>query len=62
MPQRKDLYFCYDYNLSHYLRITKQCEFLTIAKHPKTLRTFTLFNQSSMLSAAINEYRQLNTN
>lgn len=57
MDVRKEVFFCYDLDLSDYLRANKQ-PYYTIASNPKTQRIFTLFKQTSDLSYYINSYKQ----
>lgn len=53
-------FFCYDSKLFKWLRYEKSISFLFKAKHEQTLKSFWLFERTEELTAAIDQYKQLN--
>ena len=56
---KQNLFFCYDIKLFKYIKNVKGIDYLSVAKHPKTDKLFSIFYKSNELQAAINEYREL---
>jgi hypothetical protein len=52
-------FFCYDSELSRYLKFEKGFSFITSALHPKSIRLFYLYKRDDKLNEAINEYMQM---
>ena len=56
----KDKYFfCYNRNLSNFLRKEKEIRYITHAIHPKTKQDFYLFEYNDRLNRAIAEFKRL---
>lgn len=53
----KDFFFCYNRDLVNHL-ISKGYRFITIAKEPRNLKTFTLFYRSDNLEQELKNYNQ----
>lgn len=49
-------FFCYDRNLSNYLK--RKFNHITTAMNPSTKKIFTLFVRTDELSKAINQYQK----
>jgi uncharacterized ubiquitin-like protein YukD len=56
----KNLFYCYDLDLSEYLRYKKKIPILTVAQTINTKRVYTLFSQSEYLTNSIKEYKTIN--
>jgi 3-deoxy-D-manno-octulosonic acid (KDO) 8-phosphate synthase len=56
----KSFFYCYDYNLTEFLRFTKGIDYIIKAKHPKTNRLFTMFYRTKELTEAIEEWKKIN--
>lgn len=48
-------FFCYDEKIAKYLRYEKGIQFITVANHVKTGKTFYLFEQSPELTEALSD-------
>jgi hypothetical protein len=55
---RTRYFFCYNKNVSDYLRQNKNIEYITKAKHPVTNQVFCLFEKTHALQIALDEYKK----
>ena len=60
MGNDKKFFFCYDAELSRYLK-SKGFEYVTRAKHYKTNSEFTLYEYSLQIDEYIKEWRRKNS-
>lgn len=54
-----DFFYCYNKKLFTFLHDIKKIDYITIAIHPKTKRTYSMFYKSEMLQNALDEYKQI---
>lgn len=51
-------FFCYNKKLFTFLKDVKNIDFITVAKNPKTDKTFGMFYKNDILQKALDEYKQ----
>lgn len=54
----KEFFFCYDRQLSNYIRVSRGIRCITAAIHPSTGNMFWLFKQTPELGEAIRAFKQ----
>ena len=54
----QNFFFCYNRDLFYYLK-SRNISYITIAKNPTTDKTFSLFQKSTQLQNALDDYKQL---
>ncbi|MBT2656637.1 hypothetical protein J7E81_15565 [Bacillus sp. ISL-18] len=59
---KSDIFFCYNKRLFTFIKDIKGIDFLTVAKHPVTDKTFAMFIKNEELQSAIDDYKRLSNN
>jgi hypothetical protein len=57
--KNSEFFFCYNKQLFTFLHDIKNIDYITIAIHPKTKRTYSMFYKSETLQNALDEYKQI---
>ncbi|MBS4189006.1 hypothetical protein KHA94_02095 [Bacillus sp. FJAT-49705] len=56
---KSNVFFCYNKRLFTFIKDVKGIDYLIVAKHPETDRTFAMFFKTDGLQQAINEYKSV---